>query len=112
MAWMRDDLYGQDLYSQDVMIVTKVMEGASGKFRPFNFLTGPGVDHLTFKVNMENIALRAQAAKITRVSLIDHRDSAWANNIGGLVTEIRNADIDYQLQDEGRTLKVWVRDPQ
>ena len=43
--------------------------------------------------------------KLTRVSLIDHTDSGL-----GLVWEKYNIAVEIFVQDDGRTLKVFVQD--
>lgn len=50
---------------------------------------------------------------VTRVSLIDHRwrpDDHWL--VSGLVFEARDVVVNIDYQDDGRTLKVWVNDPE
>ncbi len=43
--------------------------------------------------------------RVTRVALIDHRKEG-----NGLVWEKYNVSVRWELQDDGRTLKVWVTD--
>jgi hypothetical protein len=54
-------------------------------------------------------------AGITRVSVIDHRRVDPVDNNGfpvrGLVIEARGSRISIDVQDDGRTLKVWITDP-
>lgn len=51
--------------------------------------------------------------KLTRVVLVDYRkgrdgrDADWNN----LVYEQWNLSVEIGVQDDGRTLKIWVRDP-
>jgi len=45
--------------------------------------------------------------RVTRISVIDHRAKARKR---GLVIEVRNCKVSTDIQDEGRTLKVWIND--
>lgn len=45
--------------------------------------------------------------EITRLTVIDHRDSeAWP----GTIFEDYLVDLKFELQDEGKTLKIFVKD--
>lgn len=55
---------------------------------------------------------------VTRLSVIDHRRVDPATNkklpgmpVRGLVVEAWDVQVESMLQDDGRTLKVWITDP-
>lgn len=66
-----------------------------------------------YALAIENEALRhGMVSLVTRLNVIDHRHSSIDDeNARRLTFEVRNVTVDLSIQDEGRTLKVFFRDP-
>lgn len=66
-----------------------------------------------FDLRLENDALRhGMVSLVTRLSVIDHRHASIGDDDDKRLTfEVRDVTVDLSIQDQGRTLKVFFRDP-